>query len=160
MNIKRCFNKALLNQLSLALLTQLMLHFKHLNSVIVFVLQYHFPILGTWLAKLVGKADLKNSNDHNNKINVFPQIVVLYKLFNLSELKQSKQFTLIRCLQSFVTALQSSCNKGISEIKLKQQSPCSNCMYQPVMSQGNKMDTAWAHCMCQPVMSQGGERNN
>ncbi len=27
--------------------------------------------------------------------------------------------------------------KGISETKLKQQSPCSNCMHHPVMSWGN-----------------------
>ncbi len=40
--------------------------------------------------------------------------------------------------------IQSSWIKGISETKSKQQSPCSNCMHQPVMSWGN------ACSMCMP----------
>jgi hypothetical protein len=32
-------------------------------------------------------------------------------------------------------------DKGISETKSKQQSPCSNCMHQPVMSWGNPCST-------------------
>jgi hypothetical protein len=43
--------------------------------------------------------------------------------------------------------LQSSWSKGISEMKLKQQSPCSNCMHRPVTSWGN----TWMHL---PVTSQ------
>ncbi len=38
-------------------------------------------------------------------------------------------------------------DKGISEMKSKQQSPCSNCMHQPVMSWGNACST----CMYKPV---------
>jgi len=38
--------------------------------------------------------------------------------------------------------------KGISETKSNQQSPCSNCMHQPVMSWGNACST----CMHWPVM--------
>jgi hypothetical protein len=34
-------------------------------------------------------------------------------------------------------------DKGISEMKSKQQSPCSNCMHQSVMSWGN----SWSTCM-------------
>ncbi len=38
-------------------------------------------------------------------------------------------------------------DKGISETKSKQQSPCSNCMHWPVMSWGNACST----CMLKPV---------
>jgi len=41
-------------------------------------------------------------------------------------------------------------NKGIYEMKSKQQSPCNNCMHQPVMSWGNVYNT----CMHQSVTSQ------
>jgi hypothetical protein len=47
--------------------------------------------------------------------------------------------------------------KGISETKSKQQSPCSNCMHQPVMPWGNACSTCmhWpVMCMHWPVMSQ------
>jgi len=40
-------------------------------------------------------------------------------------------------------------DKGISEIKSKQQNPCSNCMHQPVMSQAN----ACTYCMGSKVSS-------
>ncbi len=48
-------------------------------------------------------------------------------------------------------------DKGISEIKSKQQNPCSNCMHQPVMSWNNACSTCMhkpVSCMHQPVMSQ------
>jgi hypothetical protein len=41
-------------------------------------------------------------------------------------------------------------DKGKSKMKSKQQSPCSNCMHQPMTSWGNACTT----CMHQPVMSQ------
>jgi len=48
-------------------------------------------------------------------------------------------------------------DKGISETKSKQQSPCSNCMHQPVMSWSNACST-WMHkpvsCMHWHVTSQ------
>jgi len=48
-------------------------------------------------------------------------------------------------------------DKGISEMKSKQQSPCSNCMHQPVTSWGNAYSTCihkHVRCMHQPVMPQ------
>jgi len=42
-------------------------------------------------------------------------------------------------------------DKGISKLKSKQQSPCSNCMHRPVTSWGNACST----CMHCPVTSQG-----
>jgi hypothetical protein len=45
---------------------------------------------------------------------------------------------------------QSSLSKGISEMKSIQQSPCRNCIHQPVTSWGNACST----CIHRPVMSQ------
>ena len=48
-------------------------------------------------------------------------------------------------------------DKGISETKSKQQSPCSNCMHRLVMSWVNACSTSMhkpVRCMYQPVMSQ------
>jgi hypothetical protein len=48
-------------------------------------------------------------------------------------------------------------DKGISEMKSKQQSPCSNCMHWPVMSWGNACSTCMhkcVRCMHWPVTSQ------
>ncbi len=48
-------------------------------------------------------------------------------------------------------------DKGISKTKSKQQSQCSNCMHQPVMSWGNACSTCMhrpVRCMHRPVMSQ------
>ncbi len=48
-------------------------------------------------------------------------------------------------------------DKGISETKSKQQSPCSNCMHQPVMPWGNACSTCMhkpVRCMHHPVTSQ------
>ncbi len=48
-------------------------------------------------------------------------------------------------------------DKGISETKSEQQSPCSNCMHRPVTPWGNACST-WMHkpvrCMHRPVTSQ------
>jgi hypothetical protein len=68
---------------------------------------------------------------------------------NFLQLKQSKYSTYIRCLMvvNMVPAKVAG-DKGISETKSKQQSPCSNCMHQPVTSWGN------VRCMHWPVMSQ------
>ncbi len=46
-------------------------------------------------------------------------------------------------------------DKGISETKSKQPSPCSNCMHQPVMSWGSTCMHKPVRCMHQPVMSWG-----
>ncbi len=43
---------------------------------------------------------------------------------------------------------QSSWSKGISETKSKQQSPSSNCMHSPVMSQANACTWQAYACMC------------
>ncbi len=48
-------------------------------------------------------------------------------------------------------------DKGKSEPKSKQQSPCSNCMHRPVTSWGNACSTCMhkpVRCMCQSVTSQ------
>ncbi len=48
-------------------------------------------------------------------------------------------------------------DKGISEIKSKQQNPCSNCLHRPVMSWNNACSTCMhkpVSCMHQPLMSQ------
>jgi hypothetical protein len=48
-------------------------------------------------------------------------------------------------------------DKGISETKSKQQSPCSNCMQRPVMSWGNACSTCMhksVRCKHWPVVSQ------
>jgi hypothetical protein len=52
---------------------------------------------------------------------------------------------------------QSSWSKGISEMKYKQQNPCSNCMLRPVMSQANACTSqayACMYCMHCPLTSQ------
>jgi hypothetical protein len=52
---------------------------------------------------------------------------------------------------------QSSWSKGISETKSKQQTPCSNCMHQPVMSLANACTSqayACIFCMHCPMTSQ------
>jgi hypothetical protein len=38
-------------------------------------------------------------------------------------------------------------DNSISELKSKQQSPCSNCMHPPVMSQGNACSTCMHKCV-------------
>jgi hypothetical protein len=50
---------------------------------------------------------------------------------------------------SYFGKMQSSWSKGISEMKSKHQSPCSNCMHQPVTSQAD----ACTYCMGSEVSS-------
>ncbi len=52
-------------------------------------------------------------------------------------LRTINQSILLRCLWTGLFPYQSSWSKGISETKSKQQTPCSNCMHQPVMSQAD-----------------------
>ncbi len=54
-------------------------------------------------------------------------------------------------------------DKGISKTKSKQQSPCSNCMHQPMMSMDNACSTCMykpVRCMHCPVASQGNACTN
>jgi hypothetical protein len=68
----------------------------------------------------------------------------------------SPGFVLFDCVYAGVETKVAGDN-GISETKSKQQSPCSNCMHQPVTSCGNACSTCMykpVRCMHQPVMSQ------
>jgi hypothetical protein len=56
-------------------------------------------------------------------------------------------FSLLSIYEWFFHPVKVAGDKGISETKLKQQSPCSNCMHRPVMSWGNASST----CMHKPV---------
>jgi hypothetical protein len=49
------------------------------------------------------------------------------------------------------TNSQSSWSKGISKMKSKQQSPCSNCMHRPVMSQADAAPHRLMHACNAPL---------
>jgi hypothetical protein len=69
----------------------------------------------------------------------------------------SRSFSLKWQSRSCLLQLKVAGDKGISETKSKQQSPCRNCMHRPVTSWGNACSTCMhkpVRCMHWPVMSE------
>ncbi len=76
---------------------------------------------------------------------------------HLDDLVLGSDFPVLCCLGIIPLASKVAGDKGISEVKSKQQSPCSNCMHRHVMSQVNACTSqayACMYCMNCPMMSQ------
>ncbi len=119
-------------------------------------------MVGSWLRTKVGVTD---SGEHSSLLrcgknvsvkSFIAQAPVTYAHMEMNpalqiKKKSGRKFkkTFLRTSYHHSDIFKVAGNKDISEIKSKQQSPCSNCMHRHVTSWGNAFST----CMHKPVKS-------
>jgi hypothetical protein len=83
--------------------------------------------------------------------------IICYKILDICGNLRLLLFMGMKYSHFHFTILQSSWSKGISEMRLKHQNPCSKCMHWPVISQADACTSQayeWIYCMHCPMMSQ------